>query len=405
MHDLTPSSPTHIKADSTSPDALSLFDILFLLSKRLKLIAVFVFAFAILGFIFAVTADPIYKSSSIVLCDDEDSNSAGLGSLSPLQSLGINLLSGTSGLGIDTYPDILMSREVRLAVARDTFFFEELGEKTSFTRYATRANLMSTIKKYTIYLPGRILASLSGTAPQPASSPTSTPSASAPPSRQEESAMKALTYVVETDIQRDKGIFSITTSANSASLAAAINQSFLDYFADRVQNLRTQKKQQNVDFIEAQFSEATQELLEAENELATFNDKNIFTRGAQLTTQKNRLERQVQIKTQLYGELQTQLVQEQIELERSRPLITIIDSPAAPIDPDGPSRLMMIISSTLFGGMLAIGLVLTEALIQKIRVQESNQQISELELLLTPLQKITAFIASLSPIQRKSKAK
>ena len=282
-----------------------------------------------------------------------------------------------------------MSREVRLAVLRDTFSFPTLGKRAPYVEYALRPTLMKTIKKNTIRLPGRIMASLSGT------TPVTTPAGSASPypTRSEEIAMRLLANMVEPSIDVDTGLMTIAVTTHNAQFSSDLANSFLQHLSDRLELLRTQKARQNLDFITDRFAEAEFALLDAENDLAVFNDRNTNPNSARLKTEKSRLERQLTFKSELYSDLQTQLTQEKIEFERSRPVITVLEHPAPPIDPSGPNRLLLLISTVLFGAMLAIGIALTKALLEKIKRQEEAVKIEELKLAftsaITPLQQVT----------------
>ena len=350
--------------------------------------------FGVLGLVIAITSEAEYSTSTTLICESEtDTPTGGMGNLSLLRGLGLNFGSGGTGVTPDTYPDILMSREVRLAVVRDTFSFPTLGKRAPYVEYALRPTLMKTIKKHTIRLPGRIMASLSGTVPS-----TNAPgTVSAFPTRNEEIAMRLLANMVEPSIDTDTGLMTINVTTHNAKFASDLANSFLRHLADRLEYLRTQKARQNLAFIENRFADAEAALISAENDLAQFNDRNNNPQTARLKTEKSRLERQLTFKTELYSDLQTQLTQEKIEFERSRPVITILEHPAPPIDPSGPNRILLLLSSVLFGGVLAVGITLTKALVDKIKRQEEAIKIDEFKTAfadaITPLQNVTRFFS------------
>ena len=71
-------------------------------------------------------------------------------------------------------------------------------------------------------------------------------------------------------------------------------------------------------------------------------------------------------------------MQERIEFERNRPVMTILEHPAPPIDPSGPNRLLIIISGFLFGAMLGSAIAFLWAVIEKIRDQEETHKLEAL---------------------------
>jgi len=57
-------------------------------------------------------------------------------------------------------------------------------------------------------------------------------------------------------------------------------------------------------------------------------DRNRDIQTARLRTEVERLQRQVTIKMELYRELQTQLMQAEIELQHIQPVITLVEAPS-----------------------------------------------------------------------------
>lgn len=373
-----PSNGSHHPSPSNNGDGstASLFDVLLIVLRNRRTVLILTAVFGIMGLAIAITADPEYTASATLVSENEiEGGVGGMGNLSLLRGIGLNLASGTSGLTPETYPDVLLSREVRLAVVRDSFYFAELGKRTTFVEYAIRPTLTSTIKRNTIRVPGRIMAALSNGTSAVAAGPGT--SVSAFPTRQEEIAMRVLVHMVEPTIKQDTGLLTITVTTNAAKLSTELTESFLKHLSARLIYLRTQKAQQNLKFIERRFAEAESSLLNAENALARFNDRNNNPQSARLRTEQGRLERQLTFKSELYRDLQTQLTQEKIEFERSRPLITVLENPAPPIDPSGPGRLIILITSLMMGGMLGIGIALTKALFNKVEQQEDAHKIEE----------------------------
>ncbi|MFK7847033.1 MAG: Wzz/FepE/Etk N-terminal domain-containing protein [Rhodothermales bacterium] len=375
-HNKSNGSYSHTPSNNGDGSTASLFDVLLLVLRNRRLVLILIAVFGVMGLAIAITADPEYTASATLISENEpEGGMGGIGNLSLLRGIGLNLASGASGLTPETYPDVLLSREVRLAVVRDSFYFAELGKRTTFVEYAIRPSLMSTIKRNTIRVPGRIMAALSNSG-APANN-TNTTTVSAFPTRQEEIAMRVLVHMVEPTIKQDTGLLTITVTTNAAKLSTELTESFLKHLSARLDYLRTQKASQNLKFIESRFEEATVSLLSAENELARFNDRNNNPQSARLRTEQSRLERQLTFKSELYRDLQTQLTQEKIEFERSRPLITVLENPAPPIDPSGPGRLIILITSLMMGGMLGVGITLTKALLNKVEQQEDAHKIEE----------------------------
>jgi uncharacterized protein involved in exopolysaccharide biosynthesis len=283
----------------------------------------------------------------------EDMPSGLSGGLAALQGFGINIGGASSGLTPQAYTEILGSREVRLAVVRDTFYFADEDTTTTFVDYVDRPpGLIGTILKYTIGLPGTIMEALQGD--QRATIETQS-GARIYPTEAEEEAIKAIGDRIASSVNQETGLMTVSVTAGEAGLAATLAKSFLQHLTDRVSAIRTEKARRNLTFMEERFAEVEQELRTAEEELATFVDRNSGIQSARLETERERLQRQVAFKSELYQQLQAQVTQARIELQRSEPVITVVEQPVPPMERSAPKRALIVILCLVFGAFLGIG--------------------------------------------------
>ena len=137
----------HANQDPVSPlngeeEEISLIDVLLIVVRNQRLILVCAGIFAVLGVMVALFSSRAYTSSAKLIREAESEASAqsfGGGNLSFLRGMGLNLGGSSAGLTPDAYPDIVKSREVRLAVVRDTFYFPDMGQEMTYVDYANRA--------------------------------------------------------------------------------------------------------------------------------------------------------------------------------------------------------------------------------------------------------------------------
>jgi uncharacterized protein involved in exopolysaccharide biosynthesis len=67
------------------------------------------------------------------------------------------------------------------------------------------------------------------------------------------------------------------------------------------------------------------------------------------------LQRQVSFKSELYQQLQAQVTQARIELQRSEPVITIVEEPVPPMNRSAPKRKLILLLSLILGGLFGLG--------------------------------------------------
>lgn len=341
-------------------DEISLLDILVVFARKKRLIVGSIIVFALLGLTIAFSSSAEFTSDAKVVREAQDGQTGNPfgGGLSALQGLGISLGGGASGLNPESYPDILRSREVRLAVVRDTFYVREMGRTMTFVDYVNRdPGWTSYARQYTIGLPGTLLNALQGEDEPQAGERVGIPGADERRALTEEEAVaiRAVENVVSTSIDRETGLMSISVTTGDPVLSAGLADSFSRHLTERVRSIRTKKARDNMRFMEERMEEARQELRAAEERLARFMDRNRNIGTESLRTERDRLRRQVNFAEQLYGDVQAQMTQAQIELQRSEPVLTVLEEPVVPSRPSGPRRTLIVLLSLILGGFVGIG--------------------------------------------------
>lgn len=351
--------PSDANSDDRGPESsarqdetVQLLDILVLLARGRRLLVRTVVVFVVLAVAYGLFASPTYRSTAWVVPEAQSEAPQSLpglgGGLSALQGLGINLGGLSKGLSTDAYPEILKGREVRRAVVRDTF------------RIPTRDTTV-TLVDYYVGEKGGVKIAVETLKDWMGLAPPDSIRRGRYPTWKEEAAMRILAEQVTAYNSPDTGLMKISVETGSPTLSVQVVNSFVEHLSSHVHTVRTRKARQNVNFIRSRFEEAQEELSAAEEKLANFLDRNQSISTAKLRTARERLERQVQFKTDLYSELQAQLTQAEIDLKRSEPVITVVEEPVPPLEPTSPQRVVIVILS-LFGGLVAgSGLVLLRA--------------------------------------------
>jgi uncharacterized protein involved in exopolysaccharide biosynthesis len=340
-------------------DEVSLLDILLVLARHKTLIVRTVLVFTLLGVTYALLASEEYTSEARVVREAQQESGGLPGGISggALSGLGISLGGASSGLTPAAYPDVLQSREVRLAVVRDTFRFPDAERPMTFVDYANRPpGQLSTVLDYTLWLPWT-LKGMVGQAISGSPAPVGTTDAGEPliPSEEENNALKAVGNMISASVDEETGLMTISVTAGGPQLASDLTESFLGHFTTRVRTIRTEKVRERLQFVEGRFEEAEQELETAEEQLAQFLERNQNPTTATLQFRRDRLQRQVTFKEQLYSELQSQLTQTRLDLQRRQPVVTVVEKPVPPNKRSAPKRTLTVLLSLILGGFLGIG--------------------------------------------------
>ncbi|MCS4085638.1 capsular polysaccharide biosynthesis protein [Salinibacter ruber] len=339
-------------------DEVSLLDILLVLARHKTLIVRTVLVFTLLGVTYALLAEEEFTSEARVVreAQSEGGDLPGGISSSALSGFGINLGGSASGLTPAAFPDVLQSREVRLAVVRDTFRFPDVERPMTYVDYVNRPpSALSYVLDYTLWLPWTLKGMLGraiSEAPAPAG--TTDTGDQVIPSEEEDEALKAISDMISSTVNEETGLMMISVTAGGAVLASDLTKSFLDHFTTRVREIRTEKVRERLQFVEGRFEGAEQELETAEERLAQFLERNQNPTTATLQFRRDRLQRQVSFKEQLYSELQSQLTQTRLDLQRRQPVVTVVEKPVPPVNRSAPRRTLIVLLCFFFGGFIGI---------------------------------------------------
>ncbi|MBW8034427.1 MAG: hypothetical protein FVQ79_01835 [Planctomycetes bacterium] len=392
---LSPSGQNSIETGSLQdPDDFSLLDIILVIFRNRKIVVLSAGVFVVIGLLLAILGTPMYTASTHVIRESASADlSQGL-PLAALRGLGISFGGGSIGLSEDTFPDILKSREVGLTVVRTPFYFPDLDSTMTLVEYDHHPGgifgyLIMGLRAITIDLPGHILRAIRGSPEEQMASISG--EAVDFPTLEEEESIRYLRKKTVVAVDRKSGIMTIKVTTHHPVLSVEIVEALVLELTDRVRSIYTLKARENLDFLEARLSDVSVDLQLAEENLAHFLDSNQDLRTAQLRTQMDRLQRQVDFKTQLYTELQTQVMQAKIELQRSKPVITIIEKPVPPHEISAPRRKLIVIISLFLGLGFGVGIALMKNFGSVLEKDIKTQaKWAELKSIIAPLQRRSA---------------
>jgi uncharacterized protein involved in exopolysaccharide biosynthesis len=149
------------------------------------------------------------------------------------------------------------------------------------------------------------------------------------------------------------GVITVLVHAGRPDLAVQISSNLLDQV--NVYNISRRQEQAAGEkaFVQRQVDEKRAELTQAESDLRNFLESNrMYTQSPELILERNRLQRQVDLRSNLYQSMLQSYEAARIDEMRDIPVISVIEAPEMPIQADPRGG----VKKTLIG--LAVGLVL-----------------------------------------------
>ena len=158
---------------------------------------------------------------------------------------------------------------------------------------------------------------------------------------------------MSTDIKT--GVVTLEVEAPAADLAEQLVRHALDLV--NAFNLRTRQSQAAAEreFVENRADEAQRDLRAAEDRLQGFLTANrTYTSSPQLQFQYGRLERDLQMRQDVYSKLVQAYEQARIDEVRNTPVITIVEAPIRPVKPDSRRLVLKALLALFLGGFAGI---------------------------------------------------
>jgi uncharacterized protein involved in exopolysaccharide biosynthesis len=261
-------------------------------------------------------------ASHVVFIPREAEASTTSGLALAASQFGIQVPSGNGGWGPPVYVELLRSRGVLESLVLDTLSVSELGGR--------RVAVMDLLEV----------------------KPTT------PPLRLER-AVQRLRTRLSVDEDRKLGAVRLTVTTQWPSVSLALAQRMVS--AESRFNLEVRRSQVKAEraFVEKQASDAERELREAEDRYQEFLERN---RGSSILSpmlrfESDRLQRDVGFKQQLTASLFQQREDARVREVRDTPVITILEGPWLPVEPEARRTLQRTVLGAFLGAL--IGLVAT----------------------------------------------
>nr|PZN32424.1 MAG: hypothetical protein DIU80_04850 [Chloroflexota bacterium] len=285
---------TGTAAGRESPgDALTILSLVNLVLREWRLVVWPGIVLPVLVAAYLVIRGPEYTARSIFEPQNRGSEISRIAGLAA--QFGLNLARPSSGESLDFYAELLRSRELLGAAVQTNY------------RFAREPGSPDTLSGTLIEL-----FEIRGDTPE----------------RRLQAAIDELADRVSVRPNVTANLVALQVTAPWPELASQINRRMLDLIGEfNLEKRQTQARAER-EFVGARLQEAERELREAEAELEAFLRQNRrYDQSAQLQFEYGRLQRQVELRQQVYVTLAQAYEQARIEEVRNTPVISVLESP------------------------------------------------------------------------------
>ncbi|NHZ85157.1 MAG: hypothetical protein GWP19_04675 [Planctomycetia bacterium] len=267
-------------------------------------------------------AKPIYTSETTLLLINSGGNQSRLSGLAgqfgfslPLQDDNVNYLSA------ETLPEILSSRTLAKSLLHTDFNSREFNEPTSLLNIITNQKNIDSADSNKIIV----------------------------------NAIKQVSEnILEIKRIKNKPMFTLLVNSPEPQLSAEISAVIITELEKLQSDFTKHELLNKKEFILERLDDVQNELNQAETKLKTFREQNLqISLSPTLLLHQERLQREIEIQTQIYISLKQQFEQVKIEEAQNKSWLKIIDPPNIPIYHSKPKRKIIVILTGLIG--LTIG--------------------------------------------------
>ena len=306
--------------------------------------------FAIIGAVIALVSPVSYTASSTFMPQlSEGSSRSSLGGLASLAGINLSAVMGGQPQEIppSLYPQITKSIPYRLSLLNEPVGPNDISLRAYILENDSGASVLSTIKKYTIGLPGLLFARSNNEDYNSESSLLTI-------SEEDRDLFAYLDGALTIEVDVKEGLVSLHAELGDRLVAASLAQAATDLLQRNVISFKSQSARNNLDFIERQFESKRQEFEQIQDSIAIFKDQNLNITSTLYQNQLSRLESQFSVTSTVFQELAGQVEQAKIQVNKDTPIFTIIEPVSVPLERTKPKRSLIVVIWTLFGGALAV---------------------------------------------------
>ena len=355
-----------MESSKNNTQAEDQIDIIALLSKvwagRKFVIKTVVIA-AIIGILAAISTPNTYTASSMFTPNTSSSSSGGSSGLKGLASLaGINIgssMEGAKEISPMLYGKILESYTFKKELLEAPL--KNLGEVNSLRDYfeqeASSSSFFGTIKEYTIGLPSKIIGLFKSDTKE---SSLQSIGGINTVSEEEFEYFEVIDEILKLNINDKDGYLEITVTSKLPHLAAQLVKSGENILQNQIIAIKTKSSLELLAYLEEQYILKNNLLIEAQDNLASFKDRNLNISRSSFSNAQTRLEAELQVATSVFQNVVTQLEQVKLQVAKDTPVFSFLKPVVVPTEKSAPKRSLIVIIWLFLGVVIGIGYLLAK---------------------------------------------
>ena len=349
--------------DGTEQDSIDVIALVASLWQNRKFIIKISLIFVIAGILVSLLSPVKYSASTVFVpqLGSDVKAPSGLSSLASLAGININSDSQTGDISPLLYPNLSSNIPFKLALLSAPMsedMSDTLNLKSYLLAQQSGINILGTVKKYTIGLPGLLFSKDVAT--------SNTKSTLISLTQEEEELIETISEKYNVSVNEKQGFVSVTALDKNPVVAAKLVRIITSNLQDEIIQKRLEKVQNNLDFTQTQYNQKKLEFEKIQDRLARFKDRNQNISSSLFLNELERIQAEYSIALNVVKELAAQVESAKLQVNKDTPIFSVIEPVTVPSERDSPKRTLIVLIWSFLGIIISSGFVLIKDPIAEI---------------------------------------
>jgi hypothetical protein len=250
---------------------------------------------------------------------------------------------------------------------------KNLGEVTSlrdfFEKESSSSSFIGTVKGYTIGLPSKIIGWFKTEAKEASLKFVDGINTV---SEEEFEYFKTIDAMLLLNINDEDGYLEITATSKLPQLAAQLVKNGENILQNLIIAIKTKSSLELLTYLEEQYTIKNKLLIEAQDNLANFKDRNLNISRSGFSNSQTRLEAELQVATSVFQNVVTQLEQVKLQVAKDTPVFSFLKPVVVPTEKSAPKSSLIVIIWLFLGVVISIVYLLTKEPLSDMMKQIKN---------------------------------
>ena len=163
----------------------------------------------------------------------------------------------------------------------------------------------------------------------------------------------ALGGAIKAETDKKTGMIVVSSTFQDPLVAALVTDSVMSLLQEYLVRYRTNKAQQDCDYLEIVYEESKQKYYQTQTSYANYSDANQHIIRKTASSESERLLNEMNLAFQVYSQVATQLQMARAKVQEVKPVFVVLEPASVPLLPSSPNKKLIIIAFAFLSLLLS----------------------------------------------------